>query len=62
MLELDGKVVDLTKPETLKGITFKEGGYIEQSKDGTVVRIEKVEKQLAPTASNGVPWNNQPAE
>ena len=41
MLELDGKVVDLTKPETLKGITFKEGGYIEQSKDGTAVRIEK---------------------
>ena len=41
MLELDGTVVDLTKPETLKGITLKDGGYIEQGKDGEVVKVTK---------------------
>jgi hypothetical protein len=39
MLTVDGKVIDITKPETLTSITFKEGGYIEQGKNGVVVRL-----------------------
>jgi hypothetical protein len=39
MFEIDGKELDLTQP--LVNITIKEGGYIEQSKDGRVVRVTK---------------------
>jgi hypothetical protein len=39
MFSIDGKEVDLTKP--LVNITIKEGGYIEQSKDGQTVRVTK---------------------
>ena len=42
MFKIDGKELDLTKPETLQGVTIKEGGYIEQVKDGVVVRVEPV--------------------
>jgi len=41
MFSIDGKELDLTKP--LVNITIKEGGYIEQSKDGQVVRVTKEE-------------------
>ena len=39
MFSIDGKELDLTQP--LVNITIKEGGYIEQSKDGQVVRVTK---------------------
>jgi hypothetical protein len=48
MFEIDGKELDLTKPETLQGITFKEGGYIEQGKDGVVTRIEQEVEEVKP--------------
>jgi hypothetical protein len=41
MFKIDGKELDLTKPETLQGVTIKEGGYIEQVKDGKVVRVQQ---------------------
>mgnify|MGYP003342489730 CR=1 FL=1 len=44
MLTIDGKKVDLTKPETLKKITIKPGGYMEQKKDGVTTRIENKPK------------------
>jgi len=47
MFEIDGKEVDLTKPETLQGIVFKEGSYIEQVKDGVVTRVELKEVKPA---------------
>ena len=44
MLTIDGKKVDLTKPETLNKIKIKPGGYIEQKKDGVTTRIENKPK------------------
>ena len=43
MLEIDGKILDLTNPQSFASlkITIKEGGYIEQSKDGEVVKVTK---------------------
>jgi hypothetical protein len=41
MFKIDGKELDLTKPETLQGVTIKEGGYIEQVKDGVVTRVQQ---------------------
>lgn len=41
MLEIDGKELDLTNPQSLVKITIKEGGYIEQTKDGQTVRVTK---------------------
>jgi hypothetical protein len=46
MFKIDGKELDLTKPETLHGITFKEGGYIEQLNNGLVVKVEQAQPQL----------------
>ena len=43
MLEIDGKELDLTNPQSFVKITIKEGGYIEQTKDGQVVRVTKEE-------------------
>lgn len=43
MFEIDGKELDLTNPQSLAGVTIKEGGYIEQAKDGQVVRMTKEE-------------------
>jgi hypothetical protein len=47
MFKIDGKELDLTKPETLRGVTIKEGGYIEQAKDGQVVRMTQKELDAA---------------
>lgn len=43
MFKIDGKELDLTNLQSLAGlkITIKEGGYIEQTKDGQTVRITK---------------------
>ena len=41
MFEIDGKELDLTNLQSLVNITIKEGGYIEQSKDGQTVRVTK---------------------
>ena len=43
MLEIDGKELDLTNPQSFVKITIQEGGCIEQSKDGQVVRVTKEE-------------------
>lgn len=45
MISIDGKVLDLTKPETLKGITILPGGFIAQKKDGVVTRVTAQNKQ-----------------
>ena len=38
MLELDGKTIDLTKPQTWgDSIKIKPNGYIEQTKDGVTI-------------------------
>lgn len=39
MFQIDGQKLDLTKPETLKGITLKPGGFIEQRKDGVTTTL-----------------------
>lgn len=41
MFSIDGKELDLTNPQSLANITIKEGGYIEQTKDGQTVRVTK---------------------
>lgn len=44
MLELDGKPVDMTRPETWgTAIQLKPGGFIEQRKDGMTTLIERVQ-------------------
>ena len=47
MFKIDGKELDLTKPETLRGVTIKEGGYIEQAKDGQVLHMTQKEFDAA---------------
>lgn len=42
MIIIDGKPLDLTKP--LKGITFKQGGFIMQKKDGVVTIVKPKDK------------------
>ena len=40
MLQIDGKTVDLTKPQTWGNtIQIKPNGFIEQSKDGLTTRV-----------------------
>jgi len=39
MLIIDGKKVDLTKPETLKGITLKPGGSISVMQNGVTTTL-----------------------
>ena len=42
MLELDGKPIDLTRPETWgTAIQLKPNGYIEQRKDGVTTLVER---------------------
>lgn len=44
MLELDGKPVDLTRPETWgTAIQLKAGGFIEQREDGMTTLIQRVQ-------------------
>ena len=41
MIEIDGKPVDLTDPQTWgNSIQIKPDGYIEQRKDGVTTRVE----------------------
>jgi hypothetical protein len=40
MFQMDGVALDLTKPETLKGVTLKPGGFIQQRKDSEEVLIK----------------------
>jgi hypothetical protein len=40
MIQMDGVTLDLTKSETLKGVTFKPGGFIQQRKDGEEMIIK----------------------
>jgi hypothetical protein len=47
MFSIDGKELDLTNPQSLVNITIKEGGYIEQAKDGQTVRMTKEELDKA---------------
>lgn len=44
MLKLDGKPVDLTKPQTWgTAIQLKPGGFIEHRKDGVTTLVERVQ-------------------
>jgi hypothetical protein len=41
MIQLDGKTVDLTKPETWgNSIQIKPNGFIEQTKDGVTTLVQ----------------------
>jgi len=41
MIQIDGKTVDLTKPETWgNNIKIKPNGFIEQNKNGVTTRID----------------------
>ena len=49
MLELDGKPIDLTKPQTWgDSIKIKPNGYIEQTKDGVTILVEPAPQQKEP--------------
>ena len=39
MFSIDGQELDLTKPATLKGVTLKPGGFMEQRKDGVTTKL-----------------------
>jgi len=44
MIEIDGKPVDLTKPETWgTTIQLKPGGFIDQRKDGVTTLVERAQ-------------------
>ena len=44
MIQLDGKTVDLTKPETWgNSIQIKPNGFIEQTKDGVTTSVKNLE-------------------
>ena len=46
MIEIDGKAVDLTKPETWgASIQINPNGFIEQRKDGVTTRVENPQLQ-----------------
>jgi len=45
MIEIDGKPVDLTDPQTWgSAIEIKPNGYVEQRKDGVTTRVEPVQQ------------------
>ena len=47
MIKLDGKTVDLTKPQTWgDSIQIKPNGFIEQTKDGVTTRITPIPQPL----------------
>jgi hypothetical protein len=57
MLEIDGKQVDLTRPETWgTAIQLKPGGYVEQRKDGVTTLVERVQD----CATKNQPLKGQP--
>ena len=44
MIQIDGKTVDLTKPQTWgDSIQIKPNGFIEQTEDGVTTRVENLE-------------------
>jgi len=44
MIQIDGKTVDLTNPQTWgDSIQIKPNGFIEQHKDGVTTRVENLE-------------------
>jgi hypothetical protein len=44
MIQLDGKAVDLTNPQTWgDSIQIKPNGFIDQHKDGVTTRVENLE-------------------
>ena len=44
MIQIDGKTVDLTNPQTWgNSIQIKPSGFIEQTKDGVTTRVENLE-------------------
>ena len=54
MIEIDGKTVDLTKPETWgASIQIKPNGIIEQRKDGVTTRVENTQLQADVAALKG---------
>jgi len=47
MIQIDGKTIDLTKPQTWgNSIQIKPNGFIEQSKDGVTTRITPIPQPL----------------
>ena len=52
MIQIDGVTLDLTKPETLKGVTLQPGGFIEQRKDGVTTVLQNQSDKPVP-ASDG---------
>jgi hypothetical protein len=47
MIQIDGKTVDLTKPQTWgNSIQIKPNGFIEQAKDGVTTRITPIPQPL----------------
>jgi hypothetical protein len=58
MIQIDGKPLDLTKPETLgDNIKIAPGGFIEQRKDGVTTKVTHEEVPPAPPAK---PEGTQP--
>lgn len=44
MIQIDGKTVDLTNPQTWgDSIQIKPNGFIEQTKEGVTTRVENLE-------------------
>jgi hypothetical protein len=52
MIMIDGKPVDLSKPETLKGITLRPGGSITIKKDGVVTTLTNPKPEQEPNHGN----------
>jgi len=51
MIQIDGKIVDLTKPQTWgNSIQIKPNGFIEQSKNGVTTRITPAPQPLKETS------------
>jgi hypothetical protein len=47
MIQIDGKTIDLTKPQTWgNSIQIKSNGFIEQNKDGVTTRITPIPQPL----------------
>jgi hypothetical protein len=47
MIQIDGKTVNLTKPQTWgNSIQIKPNGFIEQNKDGVTTRITPIPQPL----------------
>lgn len=56
MIQIDGVSLNLTQPDTLKGITIRPGGFIEQRVGGITTRMEH-EKSCASLNPQPAPCN-----